>query len=136
MLNSALPSSALPGYIKRLPYTCRPPHACCPCPPLTVCFHVSSHYASWQLDRVRERHRDYMTVTQYLDRQLIVRQVDKRIVEEDDQMTWNTQSCVEQLPIEFLILCVPPHPIAFFFFFNNPAPPEISPLPLPAPLPI
>src|SRR2546430_767418 len=28
------------------------------------------------------------------------------------------------------------HLILFFFFLNNPAPPEISPLPLPAPLPI
>src|SRR2546430_819100 len=30
----------------------------------------------------------------------------------------------------------PHHPLFSFFFFNNPAPPEISPLPLHAPLPI
>src|SRR2546429_5919535 len=35
-----------------------------------------------------------------------------------------------------LVLRIPPHKLLFFFFFNDPATPEISPLPLHAPLPI
>src|SRR5256886_5676421 len=35
-----------------------------------------------------------------------------------------------------LIFHMPPSPFSFFFFFNDPAPPELSTLPLPAALPI
>src|SRR2546425_9982327 len=39
------------------------------------------------------------------------------------------------LPLN-LFISHPPHDFYFFFFLNDPAPPEFSPLPLPAALPI
>src|SRR2546430_1626521 len=50
-----------------------------------------------------------------------------------------TLSCtLFNLPIFYylLSLSIVPSLFSFFFFFNDPAPPEISPLPLPAALPI